>query len=138
LRSGALMLIGVDLRKSVLIIESAYDDPHGINTALMFDLLLRANRELDATFDVRLFEHRVHYDADRGRVSSDLVSIVRQDVRVAGTLIHFEEGEALHMSDSWKYSVEDFQALARGAGFRPVKVWSDTHELFSIHLLAVG
>ena len=138
LRRGGLMLIGVDLRKSVLIIESAYDDPHGINTVLMLDLLRRANREMGAEFDTRLFEHRVHYDADRGRVRSELVSAVRQDVRVGDTHVRFAEGEAIHISDSWKCSIEDFQALARGAGFRPLEVWCDAHELFSLHLLEVG
>jgi dimethylhistidine N-methyltransferase len=138
LRQGGLMLIGVDLRKSVLVIESAYDDPHGLNKALMLDLLERANRELDAGFDVRLFEHHVHYDPDRGRLRSDLVSVVQQEVRVAGRTIHFAESEAIHVSDSWKYSVEDFQALARGAGFRPIEVWLDSHELFSLHLLIAG
>ncbi|MET0377240.1 MAG: L-histidine N(alpha)-methyltransferase [Rhizorhabdus sp.] len=138
LRQGGLMLIGVDLRKSVLVIESAYDDPHGFNAALMLDLLERANRELDASFDIRLFEHRVHYDPDRGRVRSDLVSMAQQDVRIGGRIVHFAEGEAIHVSDSWKYSVEDFQSLARGAGFRPVDVWLDSHALFGIHLLAAG
>ncbi|RYD93372.1 MAG: hypothetical protein EOP61_23700, partial [Sphingomonadales bacterium] len=130
LRPGGLMLVGVDLRKSVLIIESAYDDPHGLNSALMLDLLRRANRELDAGFDVRLFAHRVQYDPVRGRVRSDLVSIAQQDVRVGERLIHFDEGEPVHVSDSWKYSIEDFQALARGAGFRPVEVWQDARGLF--------
>lgn len=138
LRPGGLMLTGVDLRKSVLVIESAYDDPHGLNAALMLDLLERANRELNASFDIRLFEHQVHFDADRGRVRSDLVSIAQHDVQVAGGTVHFAEGEAIHVSDSWKYSVEDFQALARGAGFRPVDVWLDSRELFSLHLLAAG
>ena len=138
LRRGGLMLIGVDLRKSVLIIESAYDDPHGVNAALMLDLLRRANHELNADFDVRLFEHHVHYDPDRGRIRSELISVVRQDVRVGNTIVHFYEGETIHISDSWKYSLEDFQALARGAGFRPVEVWLDAHQLFSLHLLAVG
>jgi dimethylhistidine N-methyltransferase len=137
LRRGALMLIGVDLRKSVLIVESAYDDPHGLNAALMHDMLRWANRELDADFDIRLFEHRVHFDAVRGRVRADLVSIAQQDVRVGDRIIHFDEGEPIHVGDSWKYSLEDFQAIARGAGFRVVKVWLDSHEMFSLHLLAV-
>jgi len=138
LREGGLMLVGVDLRKSVLIIEAAYDDQHGINAALMHEMLRRANRELDAGFDVRLFEHRIHFDAERGRVSADLVSVAQQDVRVGDRVIHFTEGEAIHVGDSWKYSVEDFQAIARGAGFRPLTLWSDSHELFSLHLLAVN
>ncbi len=138
LRPGALMLIGVDLRKSRLVIESAYDDPHGINTALMLDLLRRANRELEAGFDVRLFESRVQYDPDSGQMRADLVSVADQQVRVGDDrLIHFTAGEAIHVNDSWKYSVQDFQALARGAGFRPVDVWLDARALFSLHLLAV-
>lgn len=138
LRAGGLMLVGVDLRKSVLIIEAAYDDPHGVNAALMHEMLLRANRELNAEFDIRLFEHRVHFDAERGRVSADLVSVADQEVRVGRRIIPFAAGETIHVGDSWKYSVEDFQAIARGAGFRPVAVWFDSHELFSLHLLAVS
>ncbi len=138
LRHGGLMLIGVDLRKSKLILESAYDDPLGLNATLMLDMLRRANREFNAEFDVRLFEHRAHFDVERGRVRADLVSVAAQDVRVGDRIIHFAEGEAVHVGDSWKYSVEYFQALARGAGFRPIHVWLDAHELFSLQLIAVG
>lgn len=138
LRQGGLLLVGVDLRKSPLILESAYDDPHGLNAALVLDILLRANRELGADFDTRLFSHRVHYDADRGRVRADLVVAGDHEVRVGDTLIAFKQGEALHVEDSWKYSIEDFQALARGAGLRALSVWIDTHELFSLHLLEAG
>lgn len=138
LRSGGLLLVGVDLRKSLLILESAYDDPHGLNAELLLDVLRRANRELGATFDTRLFEHRVHFDADRGRVHADLVSLGTQEVRVGDSVIGFVQGEALHMENSWKYSIEDFQALARGAGFRPLEVWVDGKGLFSLHLLVVG
>ncbi|WP_340313358.1 L-histidine N(alpha)-methyltransferase [Rhizorhabdus argentea] len=138
LRQGALMLVGVDLRKSVLILESAYDDSHGLNAEWLFDLLRRANRELDANFDIRLFEHRVDFDAAQGRVRAALQSVAAQDVRIDGRLVHFAEGERLDVAQSWKYSVEDFQALARGGGLRPVDVWLDAKSLFSIHLLAVG
>lgn len=138
LRPGGLVLIGVDLRKSVLILESAYDDPHGLNAALVLDVLRRANSELNADFDVRLFEHRVHFDPDRGRVRADLVSLGTQEIRVGDKVIRFAQGETLHIEDSWKYSIDDFQALARGAGFRPRNVWTDSKELFSLHLLEVG
>lgn len=138
LRPGALMLVGVDLRKSVLILESAYDDPHGLNAEWLLDLLRRANRELDADFDVRLFEHRVDFDAGPGRVRAALRSVAAQDVRIGSHVIHFAEGERFDVAQSWKYSIEDFQALARGAGFRPVDVWLDAKSLFGLHLLAVG
>jgi dimethylhistidine N-methyltransferase len=138
LRTGGQLLVGVDLRKSLLILEAAYDDSRGLNAELMFDLLRRANRELAGNFDVRLFEHRVRFDAQRGSVSADLVSIGTQEVRIDGQLVRFEQHEAMHVEESWKYSVEDFQALARGAGFRPVEVWFDRRQWFGLFLLEVG
>jgi uncharacterized SAM-dependent methyltransferase len=33
--------------------------------------------------------------------------------------------------------VAEFQALANAAGWRPVKVWTDKDQLFSLHLLRV-
>lgn len=135
LRRGGLFLLGVDLRKSALLLESAYDDPHGLNAALAFDILQRANAQMGADFDVRLFEHRAHFDVERGRVHADLVSRAAQQVRIGSEIIAFEAGEPITIEESWKYSVEDFQALARGAGFRPVATWLDSHELFSVHLL---
>lgn len=135
LRPGGLFLIGVDLRKSTMLLESAYDDPHGLNAALVFDILHRANRELGTDFDVRLFEHGVHCDVERGRVHADLVSRTAQQVRIAGETISFAANEPITIEESWKYSVEDFQVLARGAGFRPLSVWLDNHRLFSVHLL---
>jgi len=138
LRPGALMIVGVDLRKSKLVIEAAYDDAQGVTAQFSLNLLARANRELGADFDLRHFEHRAVYDGDSGRVRIDLVSRCDQHVHIAGTTFAFARGEPLHVEDSWKYAAEDFQALARGAGFRPIDVWADEQELFSVHLLAVG
>ena len=46
------------------------------------------------------------------------------------------EGERrVHVEDSWKYAAEDFRSLASGAGYRPVKMWTDEAARFSVHLL---
>ena len=44
-------------------------------------------------------------------------------------------GESLHTENSYKYSVESFQALAREAGFRPSAHWTDDQRWFSLHWL---
>ncbi len=46
-------------------------------------------------------------------------------------------GETIHTENSYKYSVADFQAVARRAGFSPEAVWTDPADLFSVHLLRV-
>ena len=69
-----------------------------------------------------------------------LVSRVRQTVRVLGRSFQFAAGESIHTENSYKYSVEQFRALATGAGWQPAHVWTDTRRDFSVHelLLAAG
>jgi dimethylhistidine N-methyltransferase len=138
LGAGGLILVTVDLRKSPLIVSSAYDDPHGYNRALILGVLERLNREIGANFDGRLFEHRVRYDADRGCIFADLVSLGPQDVGIGDTLFRFAQGEILHVERSWKYDPDDFRALARGAGLRPIAVWQDAHGYVGTFLLEVA
>jgi len=135
--AGGLILVTVDLRKSPLIVSSAYDDPHGCNRALILGVLDRLNRQLGATFDPRLFEHRVRYEPERGCVCAELVSLGPQDVRIGGTVFRFAQGEALLVERSWKYEVDDFRALARGAGLRPIGLWRDARAYVGSFLLEV-
>jgi uncharacterized SAM-dependent methyltransferase len=100
-------------------------------------VLQRINHELHADFDITAFEHRAHYDAEAGRIEMHLVSLRDQAVTVAGRRFAFTAGETIHTENSYKYSVEDFQALARRAGFEPGHCWIDEKRLFSIHYLTV-
>lgn len=138
LGQGALMIVGVDLRKSVLILEPAYDDAQGVTAQFSLNLLQRANRELGADFDTRRFRHRARYHVETGRLGIDLVSLADQLVTIGDDRFVLEEGEPIHVENSWKYTIPDFQAMARGAGFRTLDMWTDARELFSVHLLEVG
>jgi uncharacterized SAM-dependent methyltransferase len=98
-------------------------------------MLVRANRELGADFDLEAFAHYAFYSPRRQCVEVHLVSLKRQRVRVAGETISFQEGESIHTEDSHKYTVGGFRALASEAGFQPRHVWTDPENLFSIHWL---
>lgn len=132
------MLVGVDLRKPVQVVLPAYDDSQGVTARFTLNILARANRELDADFELAAFAHRVDYDPSTGRVAIYLESLRPQAARAAGRSFSFAAGERIHVEDSWKYAAEDFQALARRAGYEPVQVWTDPDELFSVHLMAAG
>jgi uncharacterized SAM-dependent methyltransferase len=67
-----------------------------------------------------------------------LVSLREQTVNISGHAFSFMAGETIHTENSCKYSIPEFQDLARRAGFEPQHVWTDPHELFSIHYLAVA
>jgi dimethylhistidine N-methyltransferase len=132
---GAVMIVGVDLRKDPRILEPAYDDAAGVTAAFSKNLLVRANRELATNFDVDAFAHRARYDIASGRIEIHLESLVDQSARIGPVTVTFAKGERVHIEDSCKYSIEGFKALARAAGFRPTTHWTDPDNLFSVHYL---
>jgi L-histidine Nalpha-methyltransferase len=131
----ATLIIGVDLVKDPDILNAAYDDAAGVTAKFNLNLLARINRELDGNFDLATFSHHAFYNSDRHRIEMHLASNKRQKVRVAGRVIEFRAGETIHTENSYKYSLESFAALARGSGWTPVSVWTDTGGNFSIHAL---
>ncbi|MFT9848363.1 L-histidine N(alpha)-methyltransferase [Aneurinibacillus sp. REN35] len=137
LRRGDGLLIGVDLRKSPEILEAAYNDSQGVTAAFNLNVLERINRDLGANFDVTAFEHHAFYNESAGRIEMHLRSLRDQDVSVAGEIIHFQKGESIHTENSYKYTVEGFQKMARLSGYIPIQTWIDPLQFFSIHYLEV-
>ena len=133
--AGSGLLIGVDLVKDPAILHAAYNDAAGVTAAFNKNILVRANRELDTTFDLDAFAHYAFYEPVKQRVEMHLVSRTRQRIRVAGESFAIAEGETIHTENSYKYTVDGFRALAAEAGLRPRAVWRDPHALFSLHWL---
>ena len=136
--AGGGLLIGVDLIKDPQILHNAYNDAAGVTAAFNKNLLARANRELDAGFDLDAFAHYAPYNPRSQRIEMYLMSLKRQSVTLAGQSISFAAGEAIHTEDSHKYSIESFRELSARAGFHPRAVWTDPDRLFSIHWLESG
>jgi len=131
---GAL-LVGVDLKKDPCILNAAYNDARGITAAFNLNLLQRICAELDTDLDPGGFEHYAFYNEPRGRVEMHLVSCAPQIVRLEQDRFHFAPGESIHTECSYKYDIEEFQRLARAAGYAPTAVWTDAERLFSVHYL---
>jgi dimethylhistidine N-methyltransferase len=121
----SLLVIGVDLVKAPVILHRAYNDSAGVTAEFNLNLLARINRELGANFDLAAFEHRAFYNCAQSRIEMHLASTKRQEVRVNGTTIAFRAGETIHTENSYKYTIDSFEALARGAGWLPLKAWTD-------------
>ncbi|HWA92161.1 MAG TPA: L-histidine N(alpha)-methyltransferase [Rhizomicrobium sp.] len=132
---GGGMLIGVDLIKDPQILHAAYNDAQGVTEAFNKNLLARANRELDAGFDLDRFAHYAFYNPRAQRIEMHLMSLGAQTVSVAGHDIAFADGETIHTENSHKYSIAGFRELATQAGFAPKQVWTDSERLFSLHWL---
>jgi dimethylhistidine N-methyltransferase len=131
----ATFIVGVDLVKDVEVLNRAYDDSAGVTAQFNLNLLARINRELGGNFDLAAFEHHAFFNRERSRIEMHLASLKRQRVRLMGQCVDFRAGETIHTENSYKYSVESFRALARGAGWTPVAVWTDPRQYFSVHVL---
>lgn len=132
------LLIGVDLKKDPSVLHAAYNDSEGVTAAFNLNLLHRIHNELDAKINVDGFTHRAFYNAELGRIEMHLVSRRPQNIRVLGQRFSFTAGESIHTENSYKYSIDQFHALARRAGLKPRRVWTDAAQHFSVFYLEIG
>ncbi len=137
LSRGDALLVGADLVKAAETLLEAYDDPLGVTAAFNQNLLVRANRELDADFDLESFAHQAVWNAESSRVEMHLRSTRRQRVRIpdARLDITFEAGETIWTESSYKYRPAQIQNMLERAGFRQVEQWLDERSTFALTLV---
>ncbi len=140
LQADDALLIGADLVKPEHDLLLAYDDPLGVTAAFNRNLLVRANRELDADFDIEAFEHRARWNAAESRVEMHLVSTRSQRVRIAASQLDLtlEDGETIWTESSYKYRAEEIVAMLGRAGFREIHQWVDAPDAFALTLVAAA
>lgn len=134
---GGGLLIGVDLKKDVDLLHAAYNDAEGVTAEFNLNVLRRLNRELDATFDLDAFRHDAVWNDAEGCIEMFLVSTTEQTVDVDGVSIAFDAGERIHTEYSYKYTLDDFAALAARSGLAVEHVWTDPNDLFSVQYCTV-
>lgn len=135
LSPGGRLIVGVDLKKDPRRLVMAYDDAAGVTAAFNLNLLTRINRELGGTFDLDAFRHEAIYNPREGRIEMHIESLKDQEVRIIGRRIRFRAGERIHTENSYKYSIGQFQEMARSASWESHRVWTDAENLFSVHEL---
>lgn len=136
LRPGDALLLGADLVKPVSELMLAYDDPLGVTAAFNKNVLVRMNRELDANFDLKAFEHRAVWNPVERRVEMHLVSVRPQTASIprAGVDVYFHDGESIWTESSYKYEQAEIMELVSDAGFRPHAQWVDPDARFVLTL----
>lgn len=137
LNQGDGLLIGVDLKKDIKILNAAYNDKKGITAEFNLNLLVRINSNLNANFDLSNFSHKAFYNEKDGCIEMHILSLKNQVVNIDNIEIKIEEKENIHTENSYKYEIKEFQDLAKKANFVPTKVWTDPSKLFSVHYLLV-
>jgi dimethylhistidine N-methyltransferase len=124
---GDALLLATDLEKPVAQLLLAYDDPAGVTAAFNLNLLGRINRELDADFDLRQFEHVARWNDAERRVEMHLRARSGQTVRIgrAGFETRIRKGETIWTESSHKYNLREVVGTACRTGFVCAAQWVD-------------
>jgi dimethylhistidine N-methyltransferase len=136
-RENGGLLIGADLKKAGDVLEAAYNDRAGVTAQFNLNLLERVNRELGADFDLDQWRHRAIYNSDAGRIEMYLISESDQFVHLDEQRFHFRRAEKIVTEFSYKYSPEEFSALAGKAEFEFAQMWTDDARLFGVFYFVV-
>lgn len=132
---GGALIVGVDAKKNTEVLDRAYNDAAGLTARFNRNLLRHVNDAIGANFDPHGFEHRAEYNEDAGRIEMYLDAKRDQVVAINGERVAFAEGESLHTENSYKYTPEEFVALAATAGFACEEMWQDARRYFTVLLL---
>jgi len=133
---GDALLLGADLVKPLSQLLAAYDDPLGVTAAFNLNLLARINRELDADFNLQMFQHLAVFNERTSTVEMHLLSKTDQTVTIPGAelTVAFAEGETIWTESSHKYVATELLTLAQNAGFRCDAQWIDAEWPFAENL----
>ena len=133
--SGGMLVLGVDRRKAAGLLHAAYDDPQGVTAAFNLNMLRRINRELDADFDTRKFQHLAFFNDQASRVEMHLVSTEDQVVQIAGESVEIARSETIWTESSYKYDEEQLANVVGSAGFAVERLWTDANAYFWVSVL---
>jgi L-histidine Nalpha-methyltransferase len=133
---GDCLLLGTDLVKDVDRLVAAYDDAAGVTAEFNRNVLAVINRELDADFDLRSFEHVAVWNPAEEWIEMHLRSVRRQTVSVAALdlTVDFDAGELMRTELSAKFRKSGVRAELASAGWRLAQWWTDDAGDFALSL----
>lgn len=136
LRPGDQLLLGLDLRKPVEILEAAYNDAAGVTADFNLNILRHINRELHADFDLDRFSHLAFYNHTAHQIEMHLQSESAHAVAI-GALeldVSFRAGETIHTEISRKFDAREVQQQLLLYGLQFQTEWTDPNEFFALTL----
>jgi L-histidine Nalpha-methyltransferase len=140
LQLGEYFLLGVDLRKSVALLEAAYDDAQGVTAAFNLNMLQHLNDRYGSNFDLTQFEHLARYNPIAHQIEMHLRSRSDQTVRIPalGLTLEFTAGETILSEISRKFDLTEIQTQLAQHQLLPQQTWTDDRQWFGVMLCRKG
>ena len=137
LGTGGSLVLGVDTRKPASIVEPAYNDSRGVTAMFNKNMLRHLNERLGTSFQLDLFDHEAKYVEHAGCLEMHLVCRREHEVEIGAETFLFRKGESICTERSYKYSRDEVENLAAGAGFVVDQTWTDAEQRFMVALMRV-
>ncbi len=127
-------LLGADRVKDHETLHQAYNDKRGITAQFNLNVLRVINKELDAAFDLRTFEHRAFYDPKLSRIEMHLHSKLAQEVpiRALDLTVEFDRQESVLTEISRKFTGQGLAQLIEEADMVIERHYEPENRYFSL------
>lgn len=137
--AGGQLLLGADWPNAPHVMRAAYDDGAGVTARFNLNLLVRANRELGADFNLAHWAHEATWDGEAEKIDMWLVSRRAQRVEISRRTFSFSAGERIHTELSQKYRQETLARVAKRAGLSMQQAWvSNSHSSRDVTMARYG
>lgn len=136
LKPGDYFLLGIDLQKPSAILEAAYNDAQGVTAAFNLNMLSHLNWRFQSDFNLDLFSHRAIYNQDKSQIEMYLICQKTHPVhfKKLGLTVNFQASESILTEISRKFNLETMQKDLESKGLKPLKVFTDSENLFGLIL----
>lgn len=136
LNPGDYFLLGIDLQKSVSILEAAYNDAQGVTARFNLNMLQHLNQRFAGNFNLNSFKHQAIYNQVEQQIEMYLISKQQQIITLSSLdlTIKLAKNERILTEISRKFNLE---AMAKYLGDRHLNLiqsYTDSQQWFSLLL----
>lgn len=129
-------LLGIDLQKTIDILEAAYNDSLGVTAKFNLNMLAHLNWRFQGNFDLTVFEHQAIYNTIENQIEMYLISQTDQKVRLESLdlSISLEKGEKILTEISRKFNLSQVQQQLNSLALTPIQIFTDPQQWFALIL----
>lgn len=140
LQEGDYFLLGIDLQKSVSILEAAYNDAQGVTAEFNLNMLSHLNSRFQGNFDLNKWHHKAIYNQALNQIEMYLYCRQKHQVslQTLDLSIDFTDKDFILTEISRKFDLEEMKDFLQSHGLDTVQIWTDEKQWFGLILAQVN
>jgi len=134
MRPGDIFLLGMDMVKNREVMFRAYNDSRNVTAKFNRNILNVVNGLVGTNLDPNYFNHLAFFNEKQARIEMHLRAM--KDIETfspySSQKITLKNGETIHTENSHKFTKEHIEELAKTAGLKVQKIFTDEDNWFSL------